>query len=252
MIAIDIGNSRIKWAHFSDDKLLSKGGFEYTTESLASSLDELSVENENQAIWISCVGAAAVKNEVEQYYLSRGDDVTFVKTASQQLGVTNGYAQPEKLGVDRWLAMLAAYHLKNRRYDHGVCVIDAGTALTVDVMNEKGHHQGGWIIPGWRTMLNSLVHSTENLRMESARPVSKSYTLADKTDLAMENGVSLVLLNGLSGILESLEKQWGDKLDIVVTGGDSAWLVSQLNRSLIHEPELVLDGLLQVYKASLT
>ena len=85
-----------------------------------------------------------------------------IKAEAQQGALINGYMEPERLGVDRWLAMLAV--IEEEQPEVPICVIDCGSAITIDAVNAKGEHVGGLIVPGISMMRNALVKGTSGIR----------------------------------------------------------------------------------------
>ena len=144
MLVMDIGNSRIKWRAGDQYSDLPRSEA-YKVELLS----ELLVEWFGQLVLVSpvivcSVAAAEVNEKVRRYFTQRDLSVEFIKAGRTKAGVKNAYKNTDQLGVDRWVAMVSAYN----KYRSAVCVIDAGTALTIDVVDERGCHLGGLIMPG--------------------------------------------------------------------------------------------------------
>ena len=99
-------------------------------------------------------------------------DIQIVKTTQQQGSLINGYVNPECLGVDRWLAMIAATDAGSIGVP--VCVIDCGSAITIDAVNSDGGHLGGMIVPGLSMMRNALVKGTSGIRLKDELPAEVS------------------------------------------------------------------------------
>jgi type III pantothenate kinase len=167
----------------------------------------------------------------------------FVTTRSLQCGVRNGYRQPQQLGVDRWLAMLAAFHLPQRAVDQSVCVIDCGTALTLDVLDANGQHLGGYIAPGLATLQLALNQKLAAIDLEPA-PAATVNLPADNTADGVARGCAQLLLGGVQKMLDD-SLPANEKACIVLTGGDAQWLQGglQLAAETVCEPLLVNKGL---------
>ena len=86
-------------------------------------------------------------------------ETIFAKVESSAAELRNGYEQPQQMGVDRWVAMLAAWE----RHHAAACIVDCGTAITLDVVSESGHHLGGVIAPGISLMHEALASRTAQL-----------------------------------------------------------------------------------------
>lgn len=147
-------------------------------------------------------------------------------------GVRNAYIEPERLGIDRWLGVIAAYHLMKG----DAVVVDAGTAIKVDVVNKEGIHLGGYIAPGLAMMEKSLLSKTARIRYE-VDEVVVGEGLPDSTARAVTEGCREMVLGFLERIYHSYpEFKW------VVTGGDSQALLDALGISLECQPNLVALG----------
>jgi type III pantothenate kinase len=109
---------------------------------------------------VASVASHQVNQSLAHWYLSRfNNHPEFILSQAQVAGVYNAYPQPQRLGIDRWAAVVGAYHLELG----AVCVVDCGTAVTVDWVGAMGRHRGGAIMPGKRMMLNSLNTNTSQV-----------------------------------------------------------------------------------------
>jgi type III pantothenate kinase len=156
------------------------------------------------------------------------------KSQASGFGITNAYLEPEKLGVDRWLAMIAGYHT----YHKAICIVSCGTAITLDIVDDEGIHQGGLISPGLRLMQESLAKNTENLELSET---GYSFGLANFTAAAIHNGT----LSAACGLIEHTLSNHNqpDSLQLLLTGGDAEIIAEHLSRPFIIDRELVLRGL---------
>jgi type III pantothenate kinase len=142
--------------------------------------------------------------------------------------------------VDRWLAMLAAWNLLRGP----VCVIDCGTALTVDALDANGQHLGGLIVPGLGMMRDSLLEGTDGIAYDSsAGEESSDSLLAHSTRSGVEVGSLYALLAFIDRVMTDLQQELGDEMQCILTGGDAAELAPLLAREVLQQPQLVLDGL---------
>ena len=245
MLTIDIGNSRVKWAQFDGDNvMIAHGVFSYDKKNVVNELIQAELPLRDQAVWLSNVAGADMASLMSQV-LDKSSclDYRFATTQAQQCGVRNGYKQPQKLGVDRWLAMLAAFHLPQRAADQALCVIDCGTALTLDVLDASGQHLGGYIAPGLVALQGVLAEKAADIDIEPARPATVKMP-ADNTADAVVRGCAQVLLGGIRQMLEdSLPAK--QKSCIVLTGGDAQWVRDDLSlpTETLYEPLLVNRGL---------
>ena len=246
MLAIDIGNTRIKWGLFSGGSLVKSGVFDYQAENVLDALKNQSLPvSEYERLAISCVANDSVVEEVSAY-LSRspGISIEVVKTQQKQCGVINAYDEYEQLGVDRWLALIAAYdYLKASKHDR-LCVIDCGTAITFDVLESGGRHIGGFIMPGLTLMKRALLNATDKIA-GAADVGSYGAQPARNTVNAVATGCELMALGGIDTMIS--EQVYGsENCGVLFTGGDGAWLSGQLEVESVFDENLVLKGLYRV------
>lgn len=236
ILELDVGNSRIKW-RLLDEQSGERSGLSYAQEEgdLFKELEKLSVP---LMVRMSSVRGGAANDTIEQWVDARWSLPVHIARVSQNVGgVTNQYADQTRLGVDRWLAMLAAFWVAK-----GTCVIiDSGTALTIDVLDRQGLHLGGYITPGLRLMRTSLEQNTR-IRL-STKINQDSIALGNSTDTAVLNGTlasQVCLINKV--VAETRENDATAR--IFFAGGDAELLAA---RSIVKEfeiaPSLVLDGL---------
>lgn len=151
-------------------------------------------------------------------------------------GVRNGYAQPERLGIDRWAGLVAAY----RRWGGGVLVADCGTAVTVDYVDCAGRHRGGWIAPGLALMRSALGAGT---RLAPAPEPPAAVAFGTDTDACVSGGIHAAA----AGLLERARGQVAATGEgprrLVLTGGAAPAIAALVGAPWEVEPELVLDGL---------
>lgn len=245
MIAIDIGNSRVKWARFDGAEMKEYHALAHDHGAPEQVISEIvSAIPDQQSVWISCVTSNDFKSALQAALVTQGiDDIHYASSQDLQLGVRNGYPQPQSLGVDRWLSMLAAFNDKDRPAETAVCVISCGTAVTLDILSPQGEHLGGVILPGYRLMLDSLVTAAENLSLSEYSYREGDAGLAVDTQHGILNGVASVLVDGLRAQLQRQNELASSGLRIFITGGDGEWLAQQLAGDLHHDPYLVLKGL---------
>lgn len=233
-LLVDQGNSRIKIAYYSHGKLSDIEPV--AINNIAGHLTEHFVEK----VCISSVLDQASVNKlvavVEDFEIPH----EVATTQALQQGLKNSYPQPDKMGVDRWLAMLAVWgEIKS-----GFVLIDAGSALTFDWVNDRGEHQGGHIIPGLSLMHDALKTNTDRVHFDTEN-IATAYLLGTNTTLAVVNGC----LSSLVGYVEQqYNKISADKqLPVFVTGGDADLLEKALSFSVNRRDNLVIHGLIQYF-----
>jgi len=162
-LLVDVGNSRIKWAFGADGELVAGGE---TVGDVEAALGAMSGSGQvPDAIRIANVAGADAGFRIAATLQKRfGIDPVFARSAVVGGGIRNGYSDPGQLGIDRWLALCGAYV----RYKAPVCVVDAGTATTIDLVSGTGGHKGGLILPGPDLMRLALLRFTGDLARLSA------------------------------------------------------------------------------------
>ena len=166
-----------------------------------------------------------------------GVDAEFASTSARLAGVRCGYGDPGQLGVDRWLAAVAAW----QRVRDAVAVVSVGTAATVDLVDAAGQHQGGFIAPGLRLLTESLRQRTADVRPEP-RAEPRLMPGSD-TAGAVAAGTFVMLLAYVEATLAGITSRNASPVAVFLTGGDAPLLAPHLTMPAISEPALVLDGL---------
>ena len=234
-LLVDIGNSRIKWALQQNNNSLNSFALAHHQKDFIAQLTEKwQMLQKPSILALSCVACELVKQDVIALATQLWGDIKIIiaQSTSYDYGVQNSYQQPHKLGIDRWLCLIAAHH----DYQHAVWIIDCGTAITIDFLDENGRHGGGVIAPGLRLMKSALLHNTAALTMVEEEHVAG---LANQTDKAIFSGV----IYAATGLIKQALKSRNSKAVLVLTGGDAELIARHLSDSVIIEPDLVLKGL---------
>ncbi len=163
MLLIDIGNSRIKWA-FSSDGVWKQQGTAPLEEWRAVQQSFASLAPVHRIVACNVAGADAAA-QLRTACAALPCPVEFVTAREAQCGVRNGYAQPNRLGSDRWAALIAAW----RQTQAPCLVVNCGTATTVDALSAKGEFLGGLILPGIDMMRSSLLQGTARVKEANGR-----------------------------------------------------------------------------------
>jgi type III pantothenate kinase len=237
ILDIDIGNSLVKWRLINNQKPVASGS-QSTSSIVSGELLVLQGVTSVSEVRASCVANTTVITAL-QYQLFEQFSVR-IKMAQVTVkvgAVTCGYKNPQQLGVDRWLAIVAAY----KKFPERLLVVDAGSAITVDLVNGEGLHLGGYIFPGLRLMNESLRRGTAAVDVV-ANSATELLLPGEDTQQAVNKGCLLAAV----AAVEKLVLQHPSK--IVVTGGDAQPLIKGLclqgsASKLSHCPDLVLDGL---------
>lgn len=241
-LLIDLGNTRIKWKLADDDALhASEPGAE---------ICELLLVFKKRYPELGAISVVSVKDRsvnaqiadvVRGYW---GIEPYMASVSSASCGLQCGYEDPGLLGVDRWLAAIGAYHLAGRQ---AVCVVDIGSATTVDVVTADGLHRGGFIIPGLHLSVRSLLSGTSLVKIDSDDFMAAGLALGRDTQRAVLNGAVLAQVAFIEAVVSRLsEGQESSLLQLYVTGGGAPLIKSHLSVSYCFIEDLVLRGLLMV------
>ncbi len=233
---VDIGNSRVKWL-LRDATSVLDSGVSTSVEDLITRLRDGS--SLPQRTRVCCVGESRMLDTLDAWLESnRLPKAKRAVTTAYAARVTNGYDQPERLGVDRWLALCAAW---NRSVGPTV-VVDAGSAMTVDFVDVNGQHCGGYIVPGIAMQQNSLISNTQLVRFDT--DLSGVHLAPGRcTANAVNNGIACMLKAMIESSVESFRRSSGQAPKLFLTGGDAAMLSAFLQVPYFLEPDLVLEGI---------
>lgn len=160
----------------------------------------------------------------------------FPQPVRECAGVVNGYDEPAKLGVDRWLAMLAAYSAARK----ACCIVDCGTTITVDLVSAAGIHLGGYIVPGLIMMKTMLTRQSPVLKWDMQQ--SNETVPGHNTAEAINHGALAMITGFIDGVVTSASAGQGAPA-LYLTGGDGLLVQQCLAHEGLYQPELVLDGL---------
>lgn len=232
-LLLDIGNTRLKWA-LADGDRFDDGGARVHAGHPEDCLDALPVDDPD-AVWVCSVMDAATRTRLQQALRLRWPCPPQFATSSAECdGLRSAYAEPHRLGVDRWMAMLGAW-----AQTRGACVVaDAGTALTVDVIDAGGRHLGGLIAAGLQTSRAAVLGAT---RFDAAATVPTPHAgLGTDTESCVDQGALLSCL----GAIDRATATAPAGAPRFLTGGDAPRLLPHLGPDWNLQPDLVLRGLL--------
>jgi type III pantothenate kinase len=241
-LLIDIGNTRVKWAYQQDNHLLAPGscihrGVKAFLPGFLAGLDKPPAS----AAAINVAGPAieqALRDALRERF---GIELQLVRTSARCGEVINGYSAIGQLGADRWAAIVGAWQLCRAP----VCVIDAGTAVTIDLVAGNGQHLGGVIVPGLAMMRASLLRDTSDIDAfvsQSAGAPGMAGWLGTDTRSAVERGVQFMLSAAIDRAITNM-MQDGTIPRAILTGGDAPLVAPLLGYAVEQRPLLVLEGL---------
>ncbi len=219
-LLIDVGNSNIKW--------IFAGEYSYTSV-IDFKLDMLPNSNN---IWASCVAHCDI--------LAGADNINYVEPNYVSFGLECGYDNPEELGTDRYLGLVAA---KDLYKNNNIVIVDIGSAVTFDVLLSSGLHSGGLIMPGLSALRSSFDKFSTNDQSEQAAPVTSS------TKDAWMSGTNLMLINAIKLQIDGYKDMYTDST-IIFTGGGAQKVLRHLSGNHKYHEDLVLYGL-SIYAQSI-
>jgi type III pantothenate kinase len=242
-LLLDVGNSRLKWGVLDDGDIRRTGhislsdvrdtGLAALTTKLPRRVDAVLASNvAGNSFATRLSGVIGMHCNV---------DVQFARSERRGWGVSNSYRQPRTLGVDRWVAMIGAWaELKS-----ACLIVDAGTAVTLDAIDDEGTHLGGQIIPGVETMLNSLASATSDLpavKVSAKQSVGDMKMFGRNTAAAIREGAQNAVAGAVDRALQTMRENGYDPT-VILTGGGASRILGALDTDPLHRPNLVLLGL---------
>jgi type III pantothenate kinase len=246
-LLFDAGNSRFKWALVRDGRMppqraVAHDDFDAFEHWLAAApaIDRVVGVN---------VAGPRLERRLRAALLAAGRPrPVFVTSAPAAAGVRNGYVRPGQLGADRWAAAVAAWH--GSGCYRTVCAVSIGTALTLDLVDQDGHHRGGLIAPGPTLMLDSLLGRTANIATRAAQDVRGRKPgmhplvppLTGATHSAIEEGCLAAAAGFIDRTVNQIARQLNGRPVVYVTGGASKAVIPRLRTACKPVDALVLRG----------
>ncbi|HET8807330.1 MAG TPA: type III pantothenate kinase [Methylophaga sp.] len=238
-LLIDIGNCRVKWAILDDSGLSASQSFERKNTGLKVQFNKIWKSLKDvDAIWVSNVAGDKIASQFTEW-AEKTWQITpnFVQSEAKRFGVSNAYDKPETLGIDRWLGLVAVrQHLQK-----ACCIIDCGTAITVDILTANGQHQGGFILPGLGLMRTTLAAGTDALT-EKTDDVAFNL-LATNTYSAIQAGTLYSITATLENLIRDLQQNFDNNIRFVISGGDASEIEALLPDDVEIDADIVLKGL---------
>ncbi len=235
-LLIDVGNTRLKWGQWQTGQLVDHQVFSWQAETLSSQLNTVWKNINPASVTISSVASDQINTTIVDWCQHQQQlKPIFACSQQSQAGLSSAYENPERLGCDRWLAMLGARSLTQE----AVCVIDCGTAVTVDLVSANGQHVGGCIFPGLLTMRESLGRRAHQLGTTPGQPTAFSTNTED----AITGGTIHAIAGAIEKFIDMAQKETGHSMTCLLTGGDAAELQPFLQSDTRLIEPLVLLGL---------
>jgi type III pantothenate kinase len=246
LLALDIGNTRLKWAHYASPQpgaqLLAQGA------EFLENIDKLA-----EGVWAtlphpthilgSVVAGDAIKRRVEEQLEIWDVTPQWVVASEAQAGLTNGYDHPSRLGADRWVAMIGAYHRMLAQGEaRPMVVVMVGTAVTVEAISPDGRFLGGFILPGHGIMLRAMESGTAGLHV----PTGDVSPFPTNTSDALTSGGTFAIAGAVECMVQHVRQRCGAEPMCVMTGGAGWKMAPSMTRPFELVDNLIFDGLLVI------
>jgi len=232
-LQFDVGNSSAKWRLMADSEVLARGIYRHDDQDSRTCL--LACSDVVDRIWIASVASETAEFQLGTILEERWQiQPWFARSEARTGTLVNSYQQPLRMGVDRWLAMLGAW----RRQPHRLCVVDAGSALTIDLVDTSGRHEGGYIIPGPSLMERALLLDTDRVRF--AEEAVYDLTPGTSTAEAVRHGIALAQA---AAVRVAIEQATEPRPRLFLCGGGAETLQRLLGGAGEWIPDLVFEGL---------
>ena len=249
VLTIDIGNSNIVLGVFDRRELLFTARI---STDINKTADELAVMM-NEIFTIRKLDSAAISGSIISSVVpaltgamsTAAELITgrapFLVAPGIKTGLNIRIDNPAQLGSDLLVDCVAAAAM----YPKPVIVADMGTATTLSVVDEGNNMLGGAIMPGVRTALNALISKTAQLPQISIDSPKKA--IGTNTNDSMRSGIVLGSAGMLDGMIERFEEELGREAFVVATGGLSGEICKHTRKKILHNPDLLLQGLYILY-----
>lgn len=235
-LLVDLGNTRLKWALLTNGETRRGGVFAYAQAPLGTLLRaEWGALREVEAVFVASVVTVAVEESLAAWIQARfALRARFLRSPKAALGIRSAYEEPERLGIDRFLAM-AALHSASPRAQ---VLASVGTALTVDALAVDGRHAGGLILPSPYLMRDAVLGRTAQVTAAGGQWREMPGNTAD----AVVSGALYAAAGAVDRFLASATRELGAPPALVLTGGGAEELAPLLPAAE-RAGDLVLRGL---------
>lgn len=237
-ILLDAGNSRLKWAVVEDGIWQATGRSDYGGWSALTA--ELKADTD---CFIASVAGTEQNQQLGELVKAAGLTPSWLRAEASFGDVKNTYLQPDQLGVDRWMGLIAA----RQHTDDAVLVVSVGTAMTVDALSAEGVFLGGVIAPGLHLMRQALMRGTAQIQAG----VGDRQAFPNNTADAVQSGIVAALCGAIAQQHAHLTELAGVAPRCLLTGGDAEKILPYLRMPVEHVPALVLKGIDRVARGTI-
>lgn len=242
VLLVDIGNTRVKWARLERGRLRRQRAAVHAGWTQADFAKRVIGRSRDirRILAVSVAGERVDRLFAAAARARTGVEPEFFVTRRHVAGVTTLYVDPWRLGADRLVAAIGAHRIAQGR---AVCVVVAGTALTVDLVDNEGCHRGGMIIPAPGLMKESLLTRTNGIRRRAAGGSARGSLFARSTRAGIEHGTRHAAAALIDRAVDEARNLLGRKPLVLLAGGGSPALRPLLRTPHRFVPDLVLRGL---------
>jgi type III pantothenate kinase len=246
-LLIDAGNTRLKFARLTHGRLGRVHAVDWNSRSADRVARQVLRGSFDRVLVCSVAGVQlerALRSAARQGGSARPQ---FIRSTRSSAGVRNGYAQTWRLGADRWVAMLGARALYPGR---ALCIVDVGTALTIDLMDARGQHRGGLLVPGPTLMVESLLRNTAGIRRRAGphsfngrKPRTVTNLFGRSTRAGLLAGSTMACAALIERALHEARAALPGRPKLLLAGGGAVQLAPLLRVPHARAERLVLHGL---------
>ena len=245
-LALDIGNTRLKWALYDaphPQARLQDSGAEFL-----ENIDKLAegpwsgLQAPSQVLGCA-VASDVIRRRVEEQMEAWDVAPQWVVASEAEAGLRNGYDHPARLGADRWVAMIGAYqHMRAQGAAQPMVVVMVGTAVTVEAVDASGKFLGGLILPGHGIMLRALESGTAGLHV----PTGEVTPFPTNTSDALTSGGTYAIAGAVERMVQHVRQHCGAEPACIMTGGAAWKMAPSMSRPFALVDNLIFDGLLYI------
>lgn len=241
-LLFDIGNSAIKWTEFTESGFGPIKRSRRCDENLNSLFEnQMSHYEKPEVVLVSNVAGAELESQLTKCCEALwGLQPVYLRVGARVAGVENSYDDVTQLGIDRWLVIVAAWC----RFQAPVCVIDCGTAITVDLIDASGKYIGGYISPGLALMNNALARHTSKL--DEFSDYKAELSAGTNTRDCISSGIQYAIKGMITTILDTHLMESKKAAHCVITGGGADEISKLIDRDMETDPYLLFSGMLKL------
>ena len=246
LLAIDVGNTRLKWALFAQAhpgaaRLAQGAEFLDNIDRLAEG-EWASLPAPRRIIGCVVAGLSTRRRVEEQLEIWQATP-HWVVSSEAEAGLHNGYDHPARLGCDRWVAMIGAWHrVQARQPGRPIVLAMVGTAVTVEAIDAAGHFLGGFILPGHGIMLRALESGTAGLRV----PTGEVKPFPRNTSDALTSGGTYAIAGAIERMVQHVRQRCGEEPVCLMTGGAGWKMAPAMSVPFDLVDSLIFEGLLEI------